>query len=287
METPEGRPNSSRPQTRAAAPLQMKTGIAYGSHKRQSLDAYWAVSTAPKPVLVIIHGGYWYQDSDWSNWTDDFAAEGFQVFAIKYRMNFEAAWPAQRDDVASSIAWIRAHAAEYDADPDNVSVIGASAGGQMATDAATHGTNALKLRGVVALSPVASPYRAWGDGNTSTNAKDRKLRDNAAILAGCYPDSGDNTTDLRNSGCWDTWKSMVSKNWVNRGDAPMLLMHSEDDFVPAIHSTDLETTAEAKGVPDADVETQIVPDSSAHGGALLSEPGVYDSVVTWLKARTA
>ncbi|MEV5434401.1 alpha/beta hydrolase, partial [Streptomyces sp. NPDC052701] len=120
----------------------------YGSHPRQSLDAHWNKSSSgPRPALVLIHGGYWYHQTDWSASAERFAAEGFQVFAVKYRLNFEAAWPAQRDDVADAVAWIRSHAAEFDVDPDRVLLLGSSAGGQLATDAATHGANALRLKG--------------------------------------------------------------------------------------------------------------------------------------------
>ncbi|MFH9588188.1 alpha/beta hydrolase [Streptomyces luteogriseus] len=163
------------------------------------------------------------------------------MFAIRYRLNFEAAWPAQRDDVADAVAWIRSHAADFDVDPDRVLLLGSSAGGQLATDAAPHGAGALRLKGVVALSPVASPYRAWK-------------------------------------------RSMVSENWVDPADAPMYLVHSEDDFVPPAHSTDLEATAEAKGVPSGRIQTQVVA-GAAHGGSLLSAPGVYDRIVAWLKSK--
>ncbi|MCM2579653.1 alpha/beta fold hydrolase [Streptomyces meridianus] len=272
---------------RSAVMAQQTVAAKYGPHPRQSVDVHWNSSPAPRPALVLIHGGYWYEQTDWSAWADKFADEGFQVFSIKYRLNFEAAWPAQREDVAAAVQWVRDNGAQYDADPANVVVLGSSAGGQMATDAATHGTNALGLKGVVALSPVASPYRAWVDGNTSTEAKVRKVRDNAAILARCYPDSTDNGTELRDTGCWDTWRDMVSKNWANPGDAPMYLVHSEGDFVPATHSADLEATAESRGVPAGDVTTTIVAGSSTHGGGLLSTAGMFDSVVSWLKDRTA
>ncbi|MCM2579120.1 alpha/beta hydrolase [Streptomyces meridianus] len=274
----------------SAAPAQpahaaeTPTTHSYGGHARQTLDAYWTPSTgAPKPALILIHGGYWYAQTDWSTRAQDFADQGFQVFAIKYRLNFEAAWPAQRDDVAAATAWVRQHAAEFDADPERVVMLGSSAGGQLATDAATNGTNALDLKGIVALSPVASPYRAWVDGNASTEFKRRKVRDNASILARCYPDSTD-TSEAMHASCWGTWRSMVSKNWANAGDAPMYLLHSEDDFVPATHSTDLEATAEKNGVPAGDITTRIVT-GSAHGGALLSQGTEFDRIVSWLKAK--
>lgn len=156
----------------------------------------------------------------------------------------------------------------------------------MATDAATHGTNALGLKGIVALSPVASPYRAWQDGNTSTVDKIRKLRDNSTLLARCYPDPADNSTAHRDTGCWDTWRDMESKNAVNKGDAPMLLVHSDGDFVPPLTPPNSKQQPSPPAVPASDVSTRIVTGSTAHGVSLLSTPGMSETVVSWLKART-
>ncbi|MFJ4967165.1 alpha/beta hydrolase [Streptomyces sp. NPDC088729] len=259
----------------------------YGTHPRQSMSITWNPSPAPRPAVIMITGGYWYTHASWATWEKQLVDQGFQVFAMKYRLNFEAAWPAQRNDVASAVKWVRDNADQYDADPENILLLGSSAGGQMATDAATHGTNALGLKGIVALSPVASPYRAWQDGNTSTNDKIRKLRDNATLLTRCSPDPADNSTTDRETGCWDTWRDMESKNAVNKGDAPMLLVHSDGDFVPPAHSTELEAAAKAAGVPASNVTTRIVTGSASHGQTLLGTPGMFDTVVSWLRARTA
>ncbi|MFJ9322762.1 alpha/beta hydrolase [Streptomyces globisporus] len=283
---------AAAPATTAVAknPAVVKAEAAtqqYGTHPRQSMNITWNPSPAPRPVVILITGGYWYTHATWGTWEKQFADQGFQVFAMKYRLNFEAAWPAQRDDVASAVKWVRDNAGRYDADPDSVLLVGSSAGGQMATDAATRGTNTLGLKGIVALSPVASPYRAWQDGNTSTNDKIRKLRDNSTLLARCYPDPADNSTAYRDTGCWDTWRDMESKNAVTKGDAPMLMVHSDGDFVPPVHSTELEAAAKAAGVPASNVTTRIVTGSTAHGGSLLGTPGMFDTVVSWLKARTS
>ncbi|MFD3656132.1 alpha/beta hydrolase [Streptomyces sp. NPDC058620] len=281
--------------TTAVAPAAPKTAVTataetsvqkYGTHPHQSVEVTWNPSLAPRPVVVLITGGYWYEHASWGTYAQQFSDQGFQVFTMKYRLNLDAAWPAQRDDVTSAVKWIRDNADQYDADPDNVLLVGSSAGAQMATDAATRGTNALGLKGIVGLSPVASPYRAWQDGNTSTVAKIRKLRDNATLLARCSPDSTDNDTTNRAIGCWDTWRAMDSANWVTKGDAPMYLLHSDGDFVPSTHSTALETAAKSAGVPASDVTTKIVAGSSAHGQALLATPGTFDAVISWLKART-
>ncbi|GHJ29487.1 hypothetical protein TPA0910_39200 [Streptomyces hygroscopicus subsp. sporocinereus] len=257
---------------------------SYGSHARQKLDAYWNASTSKQPGVVILHGGYWYEDSGWATWSRYFAGKGYAVFSVDYRLNFDAAWPAPRTDAISAIDWIRDNAATFDLDADRLVVLGSSAGGQIATALATYDSGADRVKGVVGLSPVASPYRAWNDGNHDTSTdKQRKVRDNATILARCFPDSTDTDATVHAS-CWDTWKDMVVKNRASgANDAPMYLIHSEDDFVPAQHSLDLEEAEEVGHDMSADgVTVETVAGSNAHGGALLDEPGMPDKILQWL-----
>lgn len=166
-------------------------------------------------------------------------------------------------------------------------VLGSSAGGQIATSLATYGSGGDRIKGVVALSPVASPYRAWNDGNRDdSTAKERKVRDNATVLARCFPDPADTDASLHAS-CWDTWKDMVVKNRASGADdAPMYLVHSEGDFVPVQHSLDLEAAEEVgHDMPADGVTVETVTGSAAHGGGLLDTAGMPEKVLTWIKAR--
>ncbi|MEK8171170.1 alpha/beta hydrolase fold domain-containing protein [Streptomyces sp. M19] len=73
-------------------------------------------------------------------------------------------WPAQREDTLAALRWIRLRAARFADAPARPVLFGSSAGGQVATAAAAYGAGARRVSGVVALSPPASPYRAWQDG---------------------------------------------------------------------------------------------------------------------------
>lgn len=271
----------------SAAAERSETTYSYGSHDRQKLDAFWNASDSKRPGIVILHGGYWYEDSGWATWSRYFADKGMAVFSVDYRLNFDAPWPAQRNDALSAITWIKANAAKFDLDPERIVVLGSSAGGQIATSLATYGSGGDRIKGVVALSPVASPYRAWNDGNRDdSTAKERKVRDNATVLARCFPDPADTDASLHAS-CWDTWKDMVVKNRASGADdAPMYLVHSEGDFVPVQHSLDLEAAEEVgHDMPADGVTVETVTGSAAHGGGLLDTAGIPEKVLTWIKAR--
>jgi acetyl esterase/lipase len=249
---------------------------AYGPDPAQRLDAYFVPGLA-RPALVIVHGGYWYEEDKygWATTARWYARHGFAVFAVDYRLDDRAGWTAQRTDVLSAVAWIRAHAAAVGADPYRIMLLGSSSGGQIAAAAGTYGAGGRLVRGVVALSPVASPYRAYVDGQRpGAGASQWKLRDNATLLARCSPERSDRS-------CRHRWSDAVVKNHASEGDAPMFLLHSQDDFVPAAHSAALCAALRAARV---DCALGVVP-GHGHGSALLRTPGVHTAILAWLRAH--
>jgi acetyl esterase/lipase len=84
------------------------------------------------------------------------------IFAIDYRHAPAARWPAQIDDVNTSLAWIGEHAAEYGGDTSRVVLMGRSAGAHLALMAAYAVTPPLAIRGVVSYygpSNLVDSYR--------------------------------------------------------------------------------------------------------------------------------
>jgi acetyl esterase/lipase len=265
------------PTTTPATGMPMTGTYAYGTDPQQRLDAYYIPTGERQPVLVIIHGGYWYEN-DKSGWAANarwFARRGYAVFSIDYRLDGRFGWAAQRTDALDAIAWIKEHAAGFTADPHRVLLLGSSSGGQIATAVGTYGTGARYVRGVVALSPVNSPYRAYEDGQVAgATAAEQKLRDNTTLLNRCPPASADPS-------CRHRWVDSDVKNHAGAGDAPMYLLHSRGDFVPAGHSTGLCTALKAKKVG---CTLTVVP-GSAHGGAILDADGIRTRILSWLRAH--
>lgn len=66
-------------------------------------------------------------------------ANGYRAFILKYRVGKDGVYPAPQEDLARAVQYVRNYAKEYQIDPDNISVIGASAGGHLcASEAALH-----------------------------------------------------------------------------------------------------------------------------------------------------
>jgi acetyl esterase/lipase len=103
-----------------------------------SADVYRPPGHGLFPIVVQIYGGAWQRgapgdNSEFARWL---ASRGYVVFGIDYRHAPAWHWPAQLDDVRLNLAWIRDHAAAYDADPSRVALLGRSAGAQLALIAA-------------------------------------------------------------------------------------------------------------------------------------------------------
>ncbi|MBC6463845.1 alpha/beta hydrolase, partial [Actinomadura sp. HBU206391] len=222
---------AQQPTTLAATRLEQN--YSYGTHTRHQLTAYYYKRSTKQPAILLIHGGYWYEGdkSVWAPQARYFADNGYAVFAINYRLNTQAAWHAQRNDVYNAIQWIKSNATTFTLNPARIVLLGSSAGGHLATSVGVYSTGTKYAKAVVALSPVASPYHAYLDGQTATATdQKRKLRDTATLLARCTPDRNDTT-------CWKRWTDMVNFNHASTGDTPMYLIHSTGDFVPPTHAT--------------------------------------------------
>ncbi len=87
----------------------------------------------PFPLVVWIHGGGWVggDKTDCPILNLGYCKKGYAAASLSYRFSTEAIFPAQIEDVKAAIRWLRAHAKEYNLDPNKFGVIGASAGGHL------------------------------------------------------------------------------------------------------------------------------------------------------------
>jgi acetyl esterase/lipase len=66
------------------------------------------------------------------------AGNGITAFILKYRVGMKYHHPAELDDAQRAIRYVRANAPTWELDPARVGIIGFSAGGHLASTAATH-----------------------------------------------------------------------------------------------------------------------------------------------------
>ncbi|PRX65601.1 acetyl esterase/lipase [Nonomuraea fuscirosea] len=248
--------------------------VKYGSHHRQSMDVWWTTDGQDRPGIFLIHGGWWSSGDKkyMTEITRSYAELGYTVFNLNYRLSSQAAWPAQRTDALAAIAAARKHAARWSFDPRNYVLVGFSAGGHIAAAVGTYGNGVNGLKGVVGLSPIISPLRAYADGDKSPDPNKRRLRTAAIKLAGgCAPKGK----------CSRIWASMEVAWHASPKDAPMLTLHSKNEFVPPVQSQLLQKMLGQVGVP---VSVVTVPGIN-HSSPLYREPGVAERVQAWIAER--
>jgi acetyl esterase/lipase len=125
-----------------AVAIEKEIDVPYGQTGQPGsdeliLDLYRPpIRDAPRPAVVIVHGGAWTIRSkdDWSDNAQKLAEAGYVVFNLNYRLmkpDGTNPWPDQFDDVQRAVRWVRANAAMYGVDPERVGAVGHSSGGQM------------------------------------------------------------------------------------------------------------------------------------------------------------
>lgn len=103
----------------------------------------------PAPVLVYVHGGGWvagdrFAGGENMRW---FARQGWLAISIDYPLSSPTRhlWNSTTEQVGCALAWVKANARRFGGDPERISLIGDSAGGNLVI-AAGYRANAGTLR---------------------------------------------------------------------------------------------------------------------------------------------
>ena len=150
--------------TTVASAQRSERDIAYGSEPRQRLDL-----TLPKSsgfaTVIFVHGGSLTSgdkaDADYGSVCLPFADSGIACANVNYRLTEDDAWPAQAEDVAAAIAWVRRNIAARGGDSLKLFLLGHSSGATLValvgTDAkylTRHNVRPGDLRGVMPMGSI-------------------------------------------------------------------------------------------------------------------------------------
>lgn len=128
----------------------------YGPGLHQYGEWWVPPASDPRPLVVLVHGGFWRPIYDLSLEHDvaqALAAQGFLVWNVEYSPA-GSPWPSTLTDVAAAYDFALA---DPRVDASRVAVVGHSAGGHLALWLGAMRAPAL----VVAQAPVACLTRAW------------------------------------------------------------------------------------------------------------------------------
>ena len=112
--------------------------IVYSSTDSLALDFYPSQTAGTYPCVIVIHGGSWAggDKEQLPELNSYLVKQGYHVASINYRLAPENIYPSPIEDVGKTIHYLKANAGRLHIDPNNFVLLGRSAGGQIALDAA-------------------------------------------------------------------------------------------------------------------------------------------------------
>lgn len=222
--------------------VNVQRDLTYDPHHGLKLDLY-TPQFAPTalPTVILIHGGGWkyFNKSATSGYARFLASHGFAAVSVDYRLQTEAKWPAQLEDLHTALRWITENSLILNIDADHIATLGDSAGGHLAAMMGLTCSNPQEPH----IAAVVAYYGVYD--MTVLLSRDHLARENPINqLLGDTPDIDQAAKDA----------SPITH--VHPGAPPFLLVHGLDDSVVPVEQTRaLAAALTAVGVP---VETLYV-----------------------------
>ena len=205
------------------------------------MDVYYPSENNGRfPVAMYVHGGGWHKgDKGGGAGAADLPQlqeAGFLVVAVNYRLAPEYLFPAMIEDVKCAVRSLRAHADEYNLDPNRIGVWGGSAGGHLVALLGTTDESAGFDVGeyLEYSSRVQAVVDMFGPADFTA-----------------VPEVSEGASSTVNEAFRDFDLALASPvTYVTVDDPPFLILHGEKDtLVPIEQSEILLATLQKAGVP--------------------------------------
>lgn len=133
---------------------------------RHRLDAFLPKGKKDFPVVILVHGGAWIFGDNrccglYSSVGEYLASQGIGAVLPNYRLSPSVKHPEHVKDVARAFAWTKNHIGEFGGRPDQLFLVGHSAGGHLVALLTTdeqylkaQGCRSADIQGVICLSGV-------------------------------------------------------------------------------------------------------------------------------------
>ncbi|MCC9602145.1 alpha/beta hydrolase fold domain-containing protein [Stieleria sp. JC731] len=276
--------DSNSPERRGPSDVTVHRDVVFGTGGGRELKMHIVEpkesSSEALPAYVWIHGGGWMggtKDGGVGKVTP-MVRQGFVGATIEYRLTGEAPFPAQIEDCKCAIRFLRAHAKQYNIDPNRIAVGGSSAGGHLVALLGTSG-GTKELEGDGGWEDQSSSVQAVVDFFGPT---DFKL---FVTAKGYERHNQEGSPESRLLGGGEVLpntegiKRVNPITYLDKDDPPYLIIHgTKDGTVPPNQSEALHEALDKAGVAN---KLHLI-DGAGHGGPQFATPEVNRMVQDFL-----
>lgn len=255
-----------------AMPAQTLRDLEYARAGNDSikLDLYLPEGQGPFPLIIWVHGGGWTSGDKALNPNGPQVRQttrGYAVASVNYRLSQQAKFPAQIEDCKAAVRWLRAHAAQYNIDPERIAVWGASAGGHLVALMGTSG-DVSQLEGSEGNLDYSSRVQAvvdWFGPTDLLKMSADSLQFPCNVLDHDSPFSPESLLiGCPIQTCPEKTERANPIEYVSADDPPFLIMHgAEDCLVGPRQSRRLRNALAAAGIK---VSLKFI-EGAGHGGS--------------------
>ena len=131
---------AAQPRLFTAADVVVSEEIAYGPDANHRLQVYSGVNrNHPQnkaPIVLLVHGGGFARGNlqYFASAATYFAGLGYIAVNMTYPLVPNASWPSGSESVAGAVGWIKANAIELKGNPEQIFVLGQSAGASIVAE---------------------------------------------------------------------------------------------------------------------------------------------------------
>jgi acetyl esterase/lipase len=203
-------------------------------------------------AIVDVASGAWHsdrgkiRDHKRSRFYETMCQRGFIVFAVRPGSITKFTGKEMLKNVHTGIKWVKAHAKEYSIDPDRLGLIGASAGGHLASLAGLTADDESRVAVVAVFFPPTDLVN-YGKPKKPPTEEDIKKRKIVIHLLTFGKVNNKKTTPEEYKA---ELKAISPYYQVTESAPPFLLIHGDaDERVPLEHSQKLLAKLKEKGIP--------------------------------------
>ena len=267
--------------------IMLKNG---NSEMRLALGKDDEPDTTKHPLIVWIPGGG-YRGCDKNLMVSEmqfFVEAGFVVASIYYRSSAQGHYPDQIIDVKTAIRFLRAHAEEYNINPQKVGVIGRSAGGHLASMAAMNlsGFDSKEWEGY--SSEVQAAIDMFGPNDfcalmfedvKSFGTPGFRWADHTETHAGAVLGV---TKDMSREEMFKLAKKASASSFVNEKMAPIQILHGDHDALVNVEISEaFYKLCVEKGLEE---QTELyILQGAGHGTREFFQPAVKELMTGFFK----